>query len=73
MYLLHQNSAETVDSGLDIFAVPPTQTSIESGGYVEYFPLATLDRSTNIEFNILNKRIYNIQICSDMKDIFIFL
>ena len=55
MYLLHQNSAETVDSGLDIFSVPPTQTSVESGGYVEYFPLATLDRSTNIEFNILNK------------------
>ena len=55
MFLLHQNSAETVDSGLDIFSVPPTQTSIESGGYVEYFPLATLDRSTNIEFNILNK------------------
>ena len=22
---------------------------------MEYFPLATLDRSTNIEFNILNK------------------
>ena len=55
MFLLHQNSAETVDSGLDIFTVPPTQTSIESGGYVEYFPLATLDRSTNIEFNVLNK------------------
>lgn len=55
MSLLHQNSAESVDSGLDIFSVPPTQTSIESGGYAEYFPLAVLSQSTNIEFNILNK------------------
>ena len=55
MSLLHQNSAETIDSGLDIFSIPPTQTSIESGGYVEYFPLAVLDQATNIEFNILNK------------------
>lgn len=55
MSLLHQNSAETIDSGLDIFSIPPTQTSIESGGYVEYFPLAVLDQATSIEFNILNK------------------
>ena len=55
MSLFHQSSGETMDSGLDIFGVPPTQTSIESGGYAEYFPLAVLSQSTNIEFNILNK------------------
>ena len=55
MSLLHQDSAETIDSGLDIFTIPPTQTSIETGGYVEYFPLAVINQSTNIEFNILNK------------------
>ena len=54
MSLLHQKSGETVDSGLDIFSVPPTQTSIDSGGYVEYFPLAVLNQSTNIEFDISN-------------------
>ena len=54
-FLLHPSSAESVDTGLDIFSVPPTQTSIETGGYSEYFPLAVLNQSTTIEFDILNK------------------
>ena len=55
MSLLHQDSSEIIDSGLDIFSIPPTQTSIETGGYVEYFPLAAINQSTNIEFDISNK------------------
>jgi hypothetical protein len=27
---------------LDLFEVPPTQTSIESGSWVEYHPLSTI-------------------------------
>ena len=55
MSLIHEDSGETVDSGLDVFSIPPTQTSIETGGYAEYFPVAVLNQSSNIEFNILNK------------------
>lgn len=55
MSLIHEDSGETVDSGLDVFSIPPTQTSIETGGYTEYFPVAVLNQSSNIEFNILNK------------------
>ena len=53
--LLHPSSPESVDTGLNIFSVPPTQTSTETGGYTEYFPLAVLSQSTTIEFDILNK------------------
>ena len=55
MSLLHENSSETVDSGLDLFTIPPTQTSVEHGMYVEYYPLASLSPSSNIEFNINQK------------------
>ena len=37
-------------SELDIFTVPPTQTSIETGNWVEYNPIATLDDGSSIEF-----------------------
>ena len=32
--------------------MPPTQTSIESGAYVEYNPIATISQGTPIEFNV---------------------
>ena len=43
-------SCECTNTSLDIFAVSPTQTSIENGLYVEYHPLATLTDSGPIEF-----------------------
>ena len=39
-----------VKSELDLFAVPPTQTSIEGGRWVEYQPLTSLDSGGPIEF-----------------------
>ena len=37
-------------SELDLFAVPPTQTSIEEGGWIEHQPLTSLDSGGRIEF-----------------------
>ena len=51
MALLHPQSCDCVDTGLDLFSVPPTQTSVESGVWVEYHPLATLSGGP-IEFAI---------------------
>ena len=51
MSLIHENSSDCVKSELDLFAVPLTQTSIESGRYVEIGPLSSLDRGT-VEFKI---------------------
>jgi hypothetical protein len=40
MAFIHEGSCECAKSELDLFSVPATQTSIESGTYVEYHPVA---------------------------------
>lgn len=52
MALINAQSCICVKSELDLFSVPPTQTSIEQGTYVEYHPIAPLVDSSPIEFNI---------------------
>jgi hypothetical protein len=37
---------------LDLFTVPPTQTSIEHGTWVEYHPLSTITDGAPIEFDV---------------------
>ena len=53
--LLHDKSSESVDSALDIFSVPTSQTSIEKGDYVEYLPISTIENGPIVEFSINNK------------------
>ena len=43
---------DATSSGLDLFTIPPIQSSFESGGWVENHPLATLTDQGPIEFNI---------------------
>ncbi|XP_070550460.1 uncharacterized protein F54H12.2-like [Ptychodera flava] len=43
---------ECAKEELDIFAVPPTQTSIESGKYIQFNPVSSLAANTPIEFLI---------------------
>ena len=50
MSLLDIASHECTKSELDLFDIPPTQTSIESATYVNYHPVTTLDRGGPIEF-----------------------
>ena len=45
-------SSECLKSELDLFTVPPTQTSIESGSYVEYNAISSITDGTPIEFVI---------------------
>ena len=52
MAFVHRQSCEGVKSELDIFAVPPTQTSIEDGRWVEHQPLTSLDSGGPIELLI---------------------
>ena len=48
--LVHTASAETTSSQLDLFAIPPTQTSLEGGSYTEYQPVSILSSAGPIEF-----------------------
>ena len=52
MALIHPQSCECIHSGLDLFSVPPTQTAVEEGQFVEYHPLAALAHNAPIEFAI---------------------
>ena len=52
MALLHPHSCESVDTGLDLFSIPPTQTAVEEGQFVEFHPLSSLSPSAPFEFTI---------------------
>ena len=50
MAFIHSQSCECAKSELDIFAVPPTQTSVENGGVVEFNPISSIADGAPIEF-----------------------
>ena len=52
MAFVHELSCECAKTELDIFAVPPTQTSIDTGTVVEFNPISTISELTPIEFVI---------------------
>jgi len=52
MALLDQNSCECIKSELDLFSVPPTQTSIEETSYKKFYPISSLITNAPIEFQI---------------------
>jgi hypothetical protein len=52
MAFIHEGSCECAKSELDLFSVPPTQTSIESASFVEYHPLSSLSDGAPIEFEV---------------------
>ena len=52
MALFHLQSCESVKTGLDLFSVPPTQTAVEEGQFVEFHPLSSLLPLAPVEFTI---------------------
>jgi len=52
MAFVHDQSCECTKSELDLFSVPPTQTSIEHGNWIEYHPITTVTGDSPIEFDI---------------------
>ena len=52
MAFVHEQSCECTKSELDLFSVPPTQTSIESGTWAEYHPLSSIADGSPIEFEV---------------------
>ncbi|KAL6417001.1 hypothetical protein ACFW04_014712 [Cataglyphis niger] len=52
MSFLHSHSSECLKSELDLFSLPPTQTSIESSQWIHYKPVTLLSDDSPIEFVI---------------------
>lgn len=50
MAFLHTHSCECVKSELDLFTLPPTQTSVESCYWADYKPIASMTEESPIEF-----------------------
>ncbi|XP_020297854.1 uncharacterized protein F54H12.2-like [Pseudomyrmex gracilis] len=50
MSFLHTHSCECFKSELDLFTLPPTQTSIENLQWIHYKPMSTLADDAPIEF-----------------------
>ena len=50
--LVHPSSAESTTSQLDLFSVPPSQTSLEDGNFTEYHPVSVLTSTGPIEFTV---------------------
>ena len=48
----HQHSCDCTKSELDLFSVPPTQTSIDSGYWTDTHPTASVTEDGPIEFDI---------------------
>ena len=47
-----QRSAESTASQLDLFSVPPSQTSLENRSFTEYHPVSVLTSTGSIEFRV---------------------
>ena len=52
MSLLHEKCSDSVHTGLDLFSLPPTQTGVQDGMWMEYHPLATLAPAAPFELTI---------------------
>lgn len=52
MAFLHAHSCECVKSELDLFTLPPTQTTIENSQWVQYKPLSSITTDSPIEFTV---------------------
>ena len=50
--LVHPSSAESTTSQLDLFSVPPSQTSLEKKSFTEYYPVSVLTSTGPIKFMI---------------------
>jgi len=52
MAFIHENPCQCTKSELDLFSVPPTQTSIESASYCNYHPLTSVADGVPLEFEV---------------------
>ena len=55
MAFVNPNSCECTNLELDLFAVQPTQTSIEEASVVEYHPISSLANRAPIDFDIVGR------------------
>ena len=66
MAFMHADACECISSGLDLFSVPPTQRSIESGKYIDYRLINTITEGALIKLEIPGARKEYTDLCNSM-------
>ena len=63
--LIQPSFVESTTSQLDLFSVPPSQTSLDEGSFTEYHPVSILTSTGPIEFTISAKNSYYIDFANN--------
>jgi len=66
MAFVHDDACECITNSLDLFAVPPTQRSVEHGKYVDYHQVSMLAEGSPIEFEIPGAGEEYLDLCNCM-------
>lgn len=70
MSLVHNYSNPVIRSQVDLFSVPPTDTTIENSFYAEYKPIVNVsDSNAKIEFRIVGNSCHYL----DFSDHFLYV
>ena len=67
--LVRPSWAESTTSQLDLFSMPPSQTSLEYGNFTEYHPVSVLTSTGPIEFTVSAKH----SNCIDLANSFLYV
>ena len=63
-FLIHPSSAQSTTSQLDLFSVPPSQTSLDDGSFTEYYSVSVLTSTGPIEFTISAENSYYVDLAN---------
>lgn len=66
MSFIHPQSCECASSQLDLFAVPPTQTAIDSCSYADAHPVSSINDNTPIEFCVSGSGLEYLDVSSTL-------
>ena len=66
MAFIHDDVCECIANSLDLFAIPPTQRSVEHGKYFDYHPVNMLAEGSPIEFEIPGAGEECLDLCNSM-------
>ena len=66
MAFINKFSCECSKSETDLFSVPPTQTSILKGQWIQYNPLTNIVDSDSIEFNVTGSSAHYLDLAHSM-------
>jgi hypothetical protein len=69
MAFIHEGSCECAKNELDLFSIPATQTSVESGMYVDYHPVSSTTGGAPMEFDVNATGKENLDLANNLQHV----